>query len=231
MATEKQIAANQRNALMSTGPRSLSGKRRSAANALRHGLTATQTMLPGEDEVEFAGMKGAMFRSLNPEGALENQLVERAASLIWRMRRVQAFEVALFQWTAHHQSQCFDDPSDGDFAALQNEPFEEAPYPNLRDGLTVGRMIEALLSADLTSRLSRYETSMQRQLSSTLRDLREMQRPRNEARIAEAKAIEAKAKIDAKLAAKGIHSQYDRESDPAYYAELDRQRILRMDPP
>jgi hypothetical protein len=58
-----------------------------------------------------------------------------------------------------------------------------------------------------------------------------MQRPRNEARIAEAKAIEAKAKNDAKLAAKGIHSQYDRERDPAYYAELDRQRMMRMDPP
>ena len=193
MATEKQIAANHRNAWMSMGPRSLTGKRRSAANAMRHGLTATQTMLPGEDEVEFSGLKSAMFRSLNPEGALENQLVERAASLIWRMRRIQAFEVALFQWTAHHQSQCFDDPADGDFEALRNEPFEDAPTPNLRDGLIVGRMFETLLSADLTSRLSRYETSMQRQLTLTLRDLREMQRPRYEARIAEAKAIEAKA--------------------------------------
>jgi hypothetical protein len=61
--------------------------------------------------------------------------------------------------------------------------------------------------------------------------MREMQRPRYEARIAEAKAIEAKSSADAKLAAKGKqrYAEYDRESDPAYYAELDRQRML-MDP-
>ncbi len=40
MATEKQIAANRRNATNSTGPRSKSGKERSRMNALRHGLAA-----------------------------------------------------------------------------------------------------------------------------------------------------------------------------------------------
>lgn len=180
--------ANQRNALMSTGPRSLAGKLRSSQNAIRHGLTATQTMLPGEDITEFQGLRGAMFSSLEPQGALENQLVERAASLIWRMRRVQAFEVALFQWAAHYQAQRYDDPLDAGDVALRNDPDEEAAYPNLRDGLTLGRMFEALLSADLTSKLSRYESAMQRQLSLTLKELREMQRPRVEARIAEAKA-------------------------------------------
>ena len=39
MATEKQIAANRRNAARSTGPRTTSGKDRSRMNALRHGLS------------------------------------------------------------------------------------------------------------------------------------------------------------------------------------------------
>ena len=39
MATEKQIAANRRNALKSTGPRTQEGKARSRGNALRHGLS------------------------------------------------------------------------------------------------------------------------------------------------------------------------------------------------
>lgn len=39
MATDKQIAANRRNAARSTGPRSLRGKAKSRMNALRHGLS------------------------------------------------------------------------------------------------------------------------------------------------------------------------------------------------
>jgi hypothetical protein len=39
MASERQIEANRRNARLSTGPRSASGKKRSSKNALRHGLS------------------------------------------------------------------------------------------------------------------------------------------------------------------------------------------------
>src|SRR5262249_10278694 len=40
MATAKQIAANQRNARKSTGPRTLAGKLRARANAFQHGLAS-----------------------------------------------------------------------------------------------------------------------------------------------------------------------------------------------
>lgn len=39
MASEKQIAANRRNAMRSTGPKSRLGKFRSSRNALRHGFS------------------------------------------------------------------------------------------------------------------------------------------------------------------------------------------------
>lgn len=220
MATEKQIMANRRNALMSTGARSLSGKNRSSQNALRHGLTARQTMISGEDPEEFAGLRQAMFSSLEPQGALENQLIERAASLIWRMRRVQAFEVALFQWVAHYQSQRYDDPIEVENVAQRNDPEASAPNVDFRDGLVVGRTVEALLSSDLTSKLSRYEAAMQNQLSKTLKELREQQRPR----------LEARKEVDRKKA-NSKQSQNDPEHDPAYWAAKDRERMLRMDPP
>ena len=44
MTSLKQIEANRRNALKSTGPRSENGKQRSRRNAVRHGLTAETTI-------------------------------------------------------------------------------------------------------------------------------------------------------------------------------------------
>ena len=43
MASERQIAANRRNARKSTGPRSTAGKNRASRNAYRHGLTVNIT--------------------------------------------------------------------------------------------------------------------------------------------------------------------------------------------
>lgn len=50
MATDKQIAANRANALLSTGPRTYSGRESSKLNALRHGLTAKTLILAHEKE-------------------------------------------------------------------------------------------------------------------------------------------------------------------------------------
>ena len=47
MATERQIAANRRNAVKSTGPRSSAGKRRARRNSYRHGLSVGAAERPG----------------------------------------------------------------------------------------------------------------------------------------------------------------------------------------
>ena len=49
MASDRQRAANRRNAQRSTGPRSAAGKRRSRQNALRHGLSARLGGDPAHD--------------------------------------------------------------------------------------------------------------------------------------------------------------------------------------
>ena len=63
MATEKMLAANRANALKSTGPRSLAGKMRSSRNALSHGLTAKQPVLPGECSAEREGVRKVLLRN------------------------------------------------------------------------------------------------------------------------------------------------------------------------
>ena len=52
MATERQIAANRRNARNSAGPRSVSGKTRASQNAFKHGLTVRRTSVEFERQVE-----------------------------------------------------------------------------------------------------------------------------------------------------------------------------------
>ena len=190
MATDKQIAANRRNSQLSTGPRSLAGVARSSQNAISHGLTRSQALLPGESKTEFNEFRGAVFGSLLPVGALENQLVERAVSLIWRLRRVSAFEVALFRWMAHLQAVIHDPVADRiEITDVERRNDTESQFATqdehddyLQDGLKIGRMMEALLSADLTSKLSRYETDIQRHLGMTLKELREMQKARPDIR-------------------------------------------------
>ena len=54
MTSEKQAAANRRNAAKSTGPQTESGKARSSGNALKHGLSAEQVVIFGEDPAAFA---------------------------------------------------------------------------------------------------------------------------------------------------------------------------------
>jgi len=52
MVSQKQITANQRNALKSTGPRTQGGKTRSRMNALRHGFASTTHGWPAMVERE-----------------------------------------------------------------------------------------------------------------------------------------------------------------------------------
>src|ERR1700738_1353083 len=52
MASERQIAANRRNAQKSTGPRSQSGKKRSSRNAHRHGLAVPMSRVGLEAQVK-----------------------------------------------------------------------------------------------------------------------------------------------------------------------------------
>ena len=97
MTSWRQFQANRLNALKSTGPKSLEGKRISRRNALRHGLTA-ETVIDGlEDTEDYRGFEAAIISDYNAETAVERELVLRLASLLWRLRRIIAIETDLFQ--------------------------------------------------------------------------------------------------------------------------------------
>lgn len=95
--TEKQRLANTQNAQSSTGPRTTEGKARAARNALKHGLTAKVNFLPFPDSrrarAEFDRHLADFLTQLNPTDALQRTLVERIATIAWRLRNTRHFEL------------------------------------------------------------------------------------------------------------------------------------------
>ena len=87
MTSQKQIAANRRNAQKSTGPRSPEGKSIVAQNATTHGFTANTPIIPGEDPTAYGVFKSQLIKELNPQGPTEIMLVERIIDLSWRLKR------------------------------------------------------------------------------------------------------------------------------------------------
>jgi hypothetical protein len=96
MTSLKQIEANRRNALKSTGPITPEGKERSRRNALRHGLTAETVIATLEDAEDYQAFEAAVIADYDAESAVERELVLRLASVLWRLRRATGIETALF---------------------------------------------------------------------------------------------------------------------------------------
>jgi hypothetical protein len=174
MATERQIAANRVNATRG-GPKTPEGKAAVSRNAVTHGLTSYSGLLPGEKLEAFADLRARVFAELAPGSAIEIELAERIASLLWRLRRVPAFEAALLAWTHACKAKAGrftpDEPS-----LTRSFWDDEKPRPaSVKDILAFGRSLDGFLKGGLGGRLSRYENALQRQLSALMLDLRRMQ--------------------------------------------------------
>lgn len=108
MTSTAKTLANRRNGAKSRGPRTLAGKAKSSRNATRHGLRAELVVLPHvEDAEDYADHHQAVLADLGPVGAVELELAERVAVLMWRLRRVTRFEAAQLadaQRTAEHDA-------------------------------------------------------------------------------------------------------------------------------
>jgi hypothetical protein len=93
----RQIQANRRNALRSTGPTTEDGKRRSQQNAVRRGLSAETVVEMVEDIDDYRGFEAAIIADYDARTAVERELVLRLASLLWRLRRATLIETELLR--------------------------------------------------------------------------------------------------------------------------------------
>jgi len=174
MATERQIAANRLNAQRCTGPKTPEGKSAASHNAVTHGLRSHSGLLPGEKLEDFSDLRDRVLAELAPDSAIEIELAERIASLLWRLRRIPAFEAALLAWTHACKEEASTFTPDEPRLINWRDPHRPRSA-SVTDILTFGRSLDAFLKGELGGKLSRYENALQRQLSAMMLDLRRMQ--------------------------------------------------------
>ena len=113
----KQIAANRRNAVKSTGPRTPQGRAVSKMNALKHGILSKQVLVHGlileESREELEALQRRFWEDLQPVGVTEEMLVDQIVTAHWRLRRALAAEsgeIALSVDTGYRQRSREPDP-------------------------------------------------------------------------------------------------------------------------
>ena len=90
MASEAQINANRCNSLKSTGPKSVEGKKKSRANALKHGLCASVVVPESPELIRARTLE--MFDSLAPQDQYQTWVCDRVALLSIRVDRSERME-------------------------------------------------------------------------------------------------------------------------------------------
>src|ERR1700694_3637565 len=96
MVSERQIAANRRNAAQHPPPPSTSGRKRASQNAFRHGLTKRISSAEFDREVETLARQIAG----DTEDKLKIELARDAAEAELELARVRRVKVALIERVA-----------------------------------------------------------------------------------------------------------------------------------
>jgi hypothetical protein len=173
MTSDRQIKANKQNAQQSTGPRTVDGRARVALNALKHGLTGKQVVLPGEDPAEFDSFRSDLIADLAPRGALEEILAEKIVTDTWRLRRVPVLEAALHK------------------RGYQMGAEERL---NLTDSVIATGSLG--MYAETFANLWRYEIALSRSWSRTLHELQRLQAIRAGERVPAPAAVDVDVSIN-----------------------------------
>ena len=202
MTSDKKAEANRQNALKSTGPRTPEGKASVRLNAVKHGLLSTDVLLPGEDQNALKELDERLRAELQPVGELENLFLEQILAAVWRLRRLRRVETGIFAWELYgelaerarqearaHEKTGLDqlrenaslpsvilDQRKHEQALSEAEEMEAA-----RDSetATLGRtFIRDADDANAFSKLSRYETTIERSLYKALHELQRVQAAR-----------------------------------------------------
>lgn len=97
MMSQKQLAANRRNAQQSTGPRSVEGKARVSQNALKTGLYAQGIVIGTELGSKLEELEAQFTAEYHPTTPTERSLVDQLIHCEWMLRRFRWVETEVWK--------------------------------------------------------------------------------------------------------------------------------------
>ncbi len=190
---QKQLQANRRNAIKSTGPKTTTGRTKVAKNAVKHGLLSRHIVIDGESQAEFNDFRADLLGGFNPVGPLEQHLADRVIASIWRLNRVGRIEVELLNnlsvadggtsagqlpFTVRITKTYEGSPNRYVDEPICEEPISEPDKDKLQKR-TLGELVRAdLAGANILSKFHRYEAHIDRVLYRALHELQRLQAKR-----------------------------------------------------
>ena len=170
MSSQAQLDANRKNAQLSTGPTSETGKAKSSLNAVKTGLTGRTVLLPGEDAALYEAHVSRFIKHFQPVGDKEQNLVQSLADTEWRLLRIPSLEMGIYALGRLEFAELF--PKEQE--AVRNQLIEAKIF------LTYQRQL---------NNLSIQENRLRRQRekdTAALKELQEQRKRRTKARLDEA---------------------------------------------
>ena len=160
MISERQQDANRRNAAKSHGPKTPEGRAAVRRNALKHGFTAAEIVLPTvEEQIDFEQFRAAFEEEHQPVGPTEEVLVEDIVIARWRLSRIRKMEPGFFALRRE---------------VLKNRVKDDFSTLDAQAHLALIVRDDAQ-DADTLGKMSRYEGRFERSFYKALKELQRLQ--------------------------------------------------------
>jgi hypothetical protein len=155
--------------MVKRGPKTPVGKAKVRLNAVQHGILSTSPVIPNHEKLQdWQRHHHGIMAAFDPEDELEASLAERIALLLWRLRRVVAYETEAIihevaptnnWWKAEEDRRRREGLAAGERFQPKDEWLRQHAYP---------RMIP---NDAISGRVMRYESHLHRQLLQTMHEL------------------------------------------------------------
>jgi hypothetical protein len=97
-STKTELLINQPSISKYTGPRSEIGKQRASRNAIKSGLFAKATLLPGECRAEYESLRQRFWKAKQPGDGFEEVMLDMIVCNAWRQIRGLVAQNAEIRW-------------------------------------------------------------------------------------------------------------------------------------